>query len=165
MSKDAVMNNEFFKSAADNLMISDNDDRTHGRPFALLTLYEGELLTLRFDKDSTLMTTVVSSTIDTGLITDTKWLPISSNKHIGDIMKQFAGSHVTSKFTDVVKLNKPFKCAHIAYISNYGDEEVKLKKFVERLGILKEEDIKSILTSSCFRSKVTLNDIMFWEER
>ncbi|ANT41301.1 hypothetical protein DIRTYBETTY_156 [Bacillus phage DirtyBetty] len=163
---ETVRNNEFYKAAADNLMISDSEDKANGKPFSLLTLYEGELVTLRFNKESVLVVIDISTTINTELITDTEWISIHSNKDVRSIISRFSKTGCGATFSEVLALDKAFDCRHNAYTSTFGDASpVPLGKFIERLNELREADVKRILKAKCFNTTIKLDDIMFWEER
>ncbi|ASR78807.1 hypothetical protein AARONPHADGERS_158 [Bacillus phage AaronPhadgers] len=163
---ETVRNNEFYKAAADNLMISEHEDKATGKPFSLYTLFDGEFAILHFNKESVLVSIDVKTIIDTDLITDESWIPLKTNSYMNDIITTFSKNYGNLEFDEVVKLKKPIDCKHNAYTCIYGDNSpTSLKSFIARLSTFKEEDINLILTSKCFRTTITLTDIMYWEER
>ncbi|ANM46081.1 hypothetical protein BELINDA_155 [Bacillus phage Belinda] len=163
---ETVRNNEFYKAAADNLMISEHEDKQTGKPYSLSTFYNGEFAVLHFNKEDVLVTIDITTMINTDKITDEEWIPLKSNEYVGDIINTFSKVGCNATFNEVLALNKPFDCKHNAYTAIYPDgEPVSLKVFAARLSSFYESDIKSMLTSKCFRTTITLTDIMYWEER
>lgn len=159
-----IRNNDFYKHAADSLMISDEDDKKSCGSFKLLTLHEGELVTFDFNGDSALVMVTVSTNINTDLITDTDWVAIHTNEHVGEIIDEFCKSNSNTTFSQAVKNKKPIECKHNAYRSAFrNNQTVSLSMFIKQLYSLTEDDIRSIVTTSCFGRTITLNDIMFWE--
>ncbi|AHZ10166.1 hypothetical protein [Bacillus phage Hakuna] len=163
---ETVRNNEFYKAAADHLMISEHEDKSTGKPYSLYTLFDGEFAILHFNKNDTLVSIDVKTIIDTDLITDEEWIPLKSNQYVGNIIETFSNVGCNATFNEILLLDKTFDCRHNAYTSTFGNSEsVSLRKFISRLEELREDDIKNILKAKCFRTTITLNDIMFWEER
>ncbi len=163
--KQTVRNNDFYRAATDYLMISECDDKNSGRPFSLVTFYDGELVFLKFDKNDTLVGVRVETMIDTNLFVDENYIAMHTNKSVKEIMDRFKVNQGSLTFNQVLNLNKPIDCKHNAYTAVYGENNVVcLKVFVKRMEHISEADIRSIMTKPCFKSTITLNDVMFWEE-
>ncbi|AGI12195.1 hypothetical protein BPS10C_198 [Bacillus phage BPS10C] len=158
-------NNEFYRAAVDHLMISEHDDKSSGKPFNLVTLHEGEFVVLSFDSNSVLFKVEMHDVIHTDTITDEEWIAIHTNKSVKEIMDRFKVNQGSLTITQVLNSNKPLDCKHNAYTAIYGESNpTDLKTFVKRLENIYSDDIRSIMTKPCFKSTITLTDVMFWEE-